>query len=105
MKFNKEEDIKDFKLRIETEPEWCQQLFRESTIKLLAYKYAYYIHAEEIVKDITYDIMEDSWYVMGRALELIHEEETSPCIDFDPKHPLAEEGIKLANKFLKKENV
>jgi FKBP-type peptidyl-prolyl cis-trans isomerase 2 len=39
---------------------------------------------------------------MGRALGILAEDETSPCIDFDFNHPMANKGIKLANKLLKR---
>lgn len=94
--------IDEFRQRAEVEPEFCLELFRYATIRLLAFKYAYYRLSEELVKDKTYDAEEQSWYVMGRALSLIKEDETSPCVDFDENHPLAKEGISLANFLLGK---
>jgi hypothetical protein len=93
--------IKDFEARIQMEREYCEELYRWATVRLLAFKYAYYVLAEEIIKDIAYDGEETSWYVMGRALGHLKEDETSPCIDYDPKHPLASEAEALAKKYLK----
>jgi hypothetical protein len=97
-----DEKILAFKERIKETPEFCNELYRDATIRLMAFKYAYYILSDELVKDATYDAMEKSWHVMGRALGDLTEEDISPCVDFDPKHPLADEGIKLANKLLKR---
>lgn len=33
---------------------------------------------------------------MGHALELLDQDETSPCVDFDQNHPLAIYGMALA---------
>jgi hypothetical protein len=55
-----------------------------------------------LVKDITYDLEEKHWHCMGLALGILNPEETSPCIGFDSTHPLAPEGIKLADKLLKR---
>jgi hypothetical protein len=94
--------IEDFKTRIEIEPDVCQALYDYATIRLLAHKYAYYKLSQEIIKDAGYDHEEQSWYVMGRALGVLKEDETSPCIDFDENHPLASEGQKLAELLLKR---
>lgn len=91
-----------FKNRIISEPEFCLELFNNLTVRLLALKYAYYIKNEELVKDYSYDGSEKEWYAMGLALDLLKEDETSPCIDFDYKHPKAEEAIALAEKLLRK---
>lgn len=88
--------IKDFQKRMETEKEFCEELYRWATVRLLACKYAYYTLDTEIVKDATYDAIESAWYVMGRSLGHLKEDETSPCLDFDDRHPLAEEGRQLA---------
>lgn len=93
--------IAAFKKRIEEDPEYCQELFDHATVRLLCFKYAYYVLNETIVKDVTYDLEEKGWYVMGRALGYLAEDQTSPCIDFDSKHPKAPEGIELAKYFLK----
>jgi len=97
-----EQAIKDFQKRMETELDFCQELFRDATIRLMAAKYGYYVCSDPWMDDIAYDLCEKGWYVMGRALGVLKEDETSPCIDFDPKHPYAEEGIKLAERFMKK---
>jgi len=90
--------IEEFKKRFETEREFCEELFRETTIKLLAAKYAYYALSKNYNSDLWYDLTEKDWYVMGRALGHLNENDTSPCVDFDEKHPLANEAIELANK-------
>lgn len=96
-----DERIAEFKERIKTDgSEFCHELFEWATIRLLAHKYAYYVANEPYIKDITYDGEEKSWYVMGRALGVLKEDETSPCIDFDLKHPLAQKGIKLAKELM-----
>jgi hypothetical protein len=92
-----EERIEEFKKRIEIEPEFCRELFDHATVRLLCHKYAYYVLNKHFIEDIGYDLEEKSWFVMGRALGLLKEDETSPCIDFDPNHPKANEGIALAN--------
>lgn len=96
-----QESILEFKKRIETEKDFCLELFRYVTVRLLAFKYAYYVHNKTLIDDCAYDYEEKDWYVMGIALNLIKEDETSPCVDFDYNHPLAKEGISLANRFLK----
>ena len=94
-----EQSIKDFKKRMETELDFCKELFESATIRLMAGKYAYYVLSEEFMKDAAYDICEKGWYIMGRALGVLSEDETGPCIDFDEKHPYAEKGKELALKF------
>lgn len=81
---------------METELNWCEHLFKHSTIRLLCHKYLYYVLNEQIIKDISYDGEEKSWYVMGIALGHLNEEDHSPCVDWDEKHPLAKEGKDLA---------
>jgi hypothetical protein len=95
---NIDERIKEFQARFPTEKDFCEELYRDATIKLLAAKYAYYVLSQPYLKDITYDLMEKSWYVMGRALGHLKEDETTPCVDWDEKHPLANEAIELANR-------
>lgn len=94
--------IAEFKKRMETELEFCEELFEDATIKLLACKYAYYECNNPYIKDYAYDLNEKSWYIMGRALGKLKEDETSPCIDWNSKHPLAEKAIILANKLMPK---
>jgi hypothetical protein len=102
MNKNLTERIENFKKRIEIDSlDFCLSLFEYSTTRLLAFKYAYYILSEELVKDQTYDAEEKSWYIMGRALDMIKEDETSPCIDFNFNHPLANDGIALAKTLLR----
>lgn len=93
--------IEDFKQRIKAEPDFCLELFEYATVRLMAMKYAYYVLNQEIIKDYAYDLEEKSWYVMGIALGLLKEDEISPCVGFDEKHPKAEEGVALAKKLLK----
>lgn len=97
-----EQSIKDFQKRMETELDFCKELFEDATIRLMAGKYAYYVESEEFMTDTAYDLCEKGWYCMGRALGVLKEDETSPCLDFDPKHPYAQKGIELAERFIKK---
>jgi hypothetical protein len=90
-----------FRKRIAQEPEFCEELFRYATVRLLAFKYAYYVLSEEIVKDVTYDLEEKQWFIMGTALGHLKLDETSPCVDWNPDHPLAAEGIALARKLMR----
>jgi hypothetical protein len=94
--------IEQFKGRVAFERPFCEELFQYATVRLLAHKYAYYILNDSYLNDYAFDIEEKSWYIMGRALELLSEDETSPCIDFDPEHKLAAEGIALALKLVRK---
>jgi len=94
--------IEEFRKRVETEKEFCEELYRETTIKLLAAKYAYYILNNAYNSDMWYDLTEKEWYVMGRALGHLKESDHSPCTDFDEKHPLAQEGATLAMKLKRK---
>jgi hypothetical protein len=89
--------VLEFKARAASELDFCEELFRHATIRLLAHKWAYYTQGgRDFVKDIAYDGEEQSWFIMGRALGHLAEDETSPCIDFDPKHPLASDAIAYA---------
>lgn len=96
------ERVEEFKKRIEIEKEFCEELYRHATVRLMACKYAYYICNNNFIDDIAYDLLEKSWYIMGLALGHLTEEDTSPCIDFDEKHPLAIEGKLLAEKLMRK---
>ena len=97
-----EQAIKEFQERFEIDGrDFCEELYRYATIRLLSHKYAYYVHNAAYVQDMTYDGEETSWYIMGRALGHLKEDETSPCVDFDEKHPLANEGIELAKKLMR----
>jgi|SRR5665213_2907856 len=98
-------DAEAFRKRMETELEWCHELFKYATIRLLALKYAYYVESRTIVEDLAYDMDEKSWFMMGRELGLLKEDETSPCIDFDPKHPYADEAIALAKTLKEKRTI
>lgn len=94
--------IEEFKKRIEEDRPFCLDLFEDATIRLLAHKYAYYVHSCQFVDDYAYDHEETSWYIIGRALGALYEDDTSPCIDFDYNHPLANEAIILYNKLTPK---
>lgn len=94
--------IEEFRKRLETEREFCEELFEYCTVRLLAMKYAYYVCSNSFVKDITYDGTEESWYIMGRALDKLKEDETSPCVDFNYEHPLADRAIELAKQLMGK---
>jgi hypothetical protein len=85
--------IEEFKKRLETERNFCEELFELSTINVLAHKYLYYEKHNAIIEDYAYDCIESSWYIMGRALGVLGEDVTSPCVDFNYKHPLAERAI------------
>lgn len=101
-----EKRIKDFKKRIEIDgKDFCEELYVHATIRLLAHKYAYYIESKPYIEDVAYDHEEKSWYVMGRALGVLTEDKISPCIDFDPNHPLADLGIELAKRLIKKKGI
>ena len=106
---NNEQDlairIEVFRKRIVEDRDYCLELFEHASLRLMAHKYAYYVLARPILSgknsDVAYDIEERSWYVMGRALEILKDGEHSPCIDFDHRHPLAVKGIELATRLLK----
>lgn len=91
-----DESVAKFKARLETEREWCEQLYRDLTVRLLAHKYAYYVESKHFIDDFAYDGLENSWRIMGTALGYLAPGDISPCIDFDYNHPLANEGIELA---------
>jgi hypothetical protein len=94
-----DERIAAFKVRIDVDGrEFCESLFEYATIRLLSHKYAYYVLDKNYISDIAYDGEERSWYVMGRALGLLSEDQISPCIDFDSSHALAPQAIELAIK-------
>lgn len=97
-----EQKIAEFTKRFETEREFCEELYHYATVRLLAHKYAYYIKNCHFVEDYAYDLEEKGWYIMGRALGHLKEDETSPCVDFNFDHPLAQEGIALANTLVPK---
>lgn len=78
---------------------WEHTLFKYMTLRLMAAKYAYYILSEPYIKDYAYDDDERAWFALGRKLGLLKEDEISPCIDFDFKHPLAEDA-KLLGTYL-----
>jgi hypothetical protein len=94
--------IKEFKKRIEDDGrDFCFSLYEDASIKLMAHKYLYYILSESIIRDETYDILEKIWYVMGRALDILKEDEISPCVDFDTNHVYAKQAEELALKWMK----
>lgn len=77
-----------------------ETLFKHATIRLLAHKYAYYVADAPYVSDATYDCEERSWHSMGMKLGVLTADETSPCVGFDEKHPLANKGKALAEMLL-----
>lgn len=103
--YNSKEEInravEEFKRRFETEREFCEELFRDQTIRLIACKYAYYVESNPFLQDIGYDVAEKCWYIMGIALGHLKEDETSPCVGWDENHPQAKEGIELAQKLMR----
>lgn len=96
--------IKEFKERIKKEPEVCMRLFKHTEIHLMAMKYAYYVVGIPYVKDVTYDGVERSWYIMGRALGILNENETSPCVGFDENHKYAKRARLIAYKLRKRKD-
>lgn len=96
----KEDRIDAFKARIAVEPEWCEELFRYATVRLLAAKYAYYVLSDQFISDLSYDMSEKDWHIMGRALGHLKEDDTSPCVDWNESHPLAAEAIALAKELV-----
>ncbi len=95
---NIERRISEFAKRCETEREFCLELFNNETVAILAAKYSYYERDCEFWEDMRYDIREKTWYIMGRALGILAEDETSPCVGFDYNQPLAGEVIKLEKR-------
>lgn len=75
-------------------------LFIWATMRLMAAKYAYYVLSKQWMDDAAYDNEERSWRQLGRELDLLQEDETSPCIDWDDAAPYAEEGTALAYYYL-----
>lgn len=97
-----QQSIKEFQVRMETELDFCKELFEYATVRLMAHKYAYYVCDNPYLDDVAYDLEEKGWYVMGRALGLLKEDEISPCIDFDHNHAFSEKGIELAKQLMRK---
>jgi NAD-dependent DNA ligase len=97
-----EQNIREFKERIREDRDFCEDLYYNQTIFVLCYKYSYYVSGKYLVNDDVYDATEKSWYVMGRALGHLKKEQTSPCIDFDNSHPLAQKGIVLHDRLPEK---
>lgn len=92
-----EDNISEFKRRVGVDgSEFCHRLFEWATLRLMAHKYSYYVLHDSYLKDTAYDGEERSWYAMGRALDILKEDETSPCVDFDFKHRLANDAKILA---------
>lgn len=97
-----EKSIKEFKERIDLDGlEFCKELYRHATVRPLAAKYAYYVLDRPYLKDVSYDGSEQGWYIMGRALGVLNEDETSPCVGFNEKHPLAKEAVELSLRLSK----
>ncbi len=98
-----ENQIAEFEKRIEVDGlEFCAALFEDAEIKVMAAKYAYYILGTSHLSDDAYDLIEHSWYVMGRALGDIDADETSPCVGWDSGQRSATKGRDLAHKLRKK---
>lgn len=98
-----EKQIQEFEARIQDDGlEFCATLFQEAELRVMAAKYAYYVSNNPYLDDMAYDILENSWYIMGRALGAIDEDETSPCIGFDSSNKFAPQAIQLAKKLMKK---
>jgi hypothetical protein len=94
--------IVEFQARMTEELDFCNELFDYATIRILAAKYCYYVLNKHVWDDAQYDGEEKSWYVMGRALGLLKEDETSPCVGFNADHPHAAAGMVQALKWKRK---
>lgn len=75
-------------------------LFNWMTLRLMAHKYAYYVHGEAYLKDVTYDLEEKGWHRFGVELGLLNDDEHSPCIDFDWNHPMAQDAKVLSEWYI-----
>lgn len=96
-----EEQIEEFKARIPVDGfDFCEDLYLLATIRLMCHKYLYYICAESIQSDEGYDAEERDWFIMGRALGFLREDETSPCVGFNEEHPYAAAGKEMAQGFI-----
>ena len=96
--------IEETRSRIETDGmEFLGTLFRYAEIRIMAAKYVYYNHPKMVfMEDLQYDIEETNWYIIGRAIGALKEDETSPCIDWDPKQRFAPEAKCLGLRLMKK---
>ncbi len=66
--------------------------FNKLTIELLKHKFRYYKQDRPTISDYQYDVMEHRWLKMGRELG-IDMDSYEHWVDFDEKHPLAEEAL------------
>ena len=100
-----EKNIAELKERVKDPSEWkyVYYMFRRQTVRVLAMKYCYYVLNKYWCHDDQYDAEEKTWYVMGRALGELKEEETSVCIDFDESHPMAKRAIFYAHAIKEKQ--
>lgn len=80
--------------------EYQLDLFYWMSVRLMAMKYAYYVKNDQFVDDLNYDLSEKDWYRFGRELGLLEVDETSPCIDFDWEHPMAQDAKILGEYYL-----
>lgn len=91
-------DYKTLLLRLKNEREYIEELFEYTTIRLICFKYAYYVSDKDLVNDNQYDIEEFNWYLIGRAIGKLRNDETTPCVGFDENHPMTKKGIELHDR-------
>lgn len=96
-----EDQIKEFEERIYRDGlDFCSELYEEAEIMLMAAKYAYHVSNKPIVSNEKYDLMEQAWYVMGRALGDLDEDENSPCVGWDSGQRSARAARDLAHRMI-----
>lgn len=81
---------------------WLRFVFKFYTLRLMSFKYGYYIMCKVLEHDRVYDTHERTWFQLGRKLGILTEEQTSPCIDFDFAHPMARRAEKYAKAYFKR---
>ncbi len=86
---NIQDRVRQFRIRIQKEPEFALELYLYGTMRVLMHKYLYYECGQQIQSDYAYDIQEQSWYVMHLSYGG-NTDETSPCVGFDSSHPFSE---------------
>ena len=96
-----EEDIELFIWRIIVNKDYCESLYREQTIYVLALRYFLYelglTSKFKLPDELTGAEM--SWHIMGVALGHLKSYERTQGRGFNSDHELSDEGIKMADKF------
>lgn len=69
--------------------------FNRLSLELMKHKYRYYVLCRPTISDFSYDRLEREWYLLGTRLGFLSEGDSSPCIDFDTNHQLANEAIEV----------